>query len=140
MSLLIAFLFIPLLVVEGSDRCWIALWPPGRSFWLEFVHSVERVPVRERLVASADGKLVLKETRYSSYGAGLPSDGLLRSEELMVENRCVELAELVLRVSREVSPVLYIGRTRLELITFAGDGGRVRIRLVRPWQLLRSPR
>lgn len=138
--LMVAFLFTPLLVVEGSERRWVAVWLPGWSFWIEFVHSVERTPVRERLAASWDGKLVLKETRYSSYGAGLPSDGLLREEELVAENRRTALTELVLRVSREVSPVLLAGRTRLELTTFAGDGGRVRLRVLRPWQLLRSVR
>lgn len=112
------------------------MWLPGWSVWLEFVHSVERTPVRERLAASWGGKLVLRETRYLSYGAGLPSEGALQEGWLVAEDRRTALPELVLRVSREVSPVLVAGRTRLELTAFAGEGGRVRLRLLRPWQLL----
>lgn len=44
-------------------------------FSLVFIHSVEQTKVEERFRVEPDGKLCLYECRYSSYGAGLPSDG-----------------------------------------------------------------
>lgn len=43
-------------------------------FSLVFIHSVEQTKVEERFKVEPDGKLCLYECRYSSYGAGLPSD------------------------------------------------------------------
>ncbi len=44
------------------------------KFNIVFVHSVEKTLVEECFTIEPDGSLILFETRYSSYGAGLPSD------------------------------------------------------------------
>ncbi|WP_345967180.1 DUF1850 domain-containing protein [Pseudothermotoga sp.] len=43
-------------------------------FSLVFIHSVERTKVEERFRIEPNGEMLLYECRYSSYGAGLPSD------------------------------------------------------------------
>lgn len=132
----VGFLFVPVLVVDGEGRWWA--WPmlPGSSFWLEFIHSVERTPVRDRFIVSWTGELVLIETVYSSYGAGLPAEGKLQAGQLVIEKLETKLPELVLRVSPETQPTLQIGGTRLDLTKLAAAGGKLRLRLLRPWQLL----
>ncbi len=57
---------------------------PGTELSLRFIHSVQRTPVEEFFVVNgtADG-LVLRVTRYESFGVGLPfleSDGKFRRE------------------------------------------------------------
>lgn len=44
------------------------------KFRIVFVHSVEKTLVEECFRIDPDGSMVLYEARYSSYGAGLPSD------------------------------------------------------------------
>lgn len=136
---LAAFFLAPVLVVEGPARRWVQLWLPGRSFCLEFVHSVERTPVRDCVSVAWDGKFVVKETRYYSYGAGLAAEGRLEDGGLVLvaEGQGTRLAQVVVRVSGETQPALYAGRVRVDLTTFAEEGGRVRLEVRRPWQLLR---
>ena len=44
------------------------------KFTIVFVHSVEKTLVEECFTIEPDGSLILFEARYTSYGAGLPSD------------------------------------------------------------------
>jgi len=138
---LLAALFLlpllPVLVAEGSKGRWVKVCLPGQSLWVEYVHSVERTAVRDRLVVSWDGGFILRESRYFSYGAGLPTEGKLGEGELVIEGRATPLQELVFRIFDSSSYVLYVGQSRVELARLAGEGGRVTLRVLRPWQLLR---
>ena len=136
LALLAALFLLPVLVAEGSKGRWVKVWLPGQSLWVEYVHSVEGTPVRDRLVVSWDGGFILKESRYFSYGAGLPTEGKLVEGELVIEDRATPLQELVFRVFDSSSYVLYVGQSRVELARLAGEGGRVTLRVLRPWQLL----
>ena len=46
---------------------------PGDMVTYGYIHSVEKIPVEGIFVIEEDGFLKLMETRFSSYGAGLPS-------------------------------------------------------------------
>lgn len=131
-----SLLSIPVLVAEGEGKRWVRLMLPGSSFWLEFIHSVERTPVRDRFIISWGGELVLMEAVYGSYGAGLPPEGRLQAGRLVIENLETKLPELVLRVSPETQPILQIGGTRLDLTKLAPAGGKLWLRVLRPWQLM----
>ena len=57
---------------------------PGMEFSTRFIHSVQKTPVQEKLRGAADKRtLELGETRYHSFGVGLPflaSEGEFRQE------------------------------------------------------------
>jgi len=57
---------------EQGQQFFVALNDGG--FLMEFVHSVERTPVREVFHISR-GRIILSETYYKSMGAGLPTSG-----------------------------------------------------------------
>lgn len=78
--ILIVFLFIsfiPIKVLLATDfktnryiKSWII--EEGGSFTIEYIHSVELTPVSEIYIIK-DDKIVLTESYFKSYGAGLPS-------------------------------------------------------------------
>lgn len=71
---------VPRLFVQGETEL-IACVPArqGANVNISFIHSVQKTPVEEYLVVSDDlSELVLRSTRYHSFGVGLPfmaSDG-----------------------------------------------------------------
>lgn len=77
--LLLCFLLNPLvfryiIVVEKQGQVIFKKVLQDDKFRIVFVHSVEKTLVEECFRVEPDGSMVLYETRYSSYGAGLPSD------------------------------------------------------------------
>lgn len=47
---------------------------PGERITYSYVHSVQQTPVDEIIEVSANGHLIVRETVYDMFGAGLPSD------------------------------------------------------------------
>ncbi|KUK02658.1 MAG: hypothetical protein XD58_0891 [Thermotoga sp. 50_1627] len=82
-ALLSLLSFRHVLVVEKQGQVIFQKVLSDDWFAVVFVHSVERTLVEERFKVEPDGSLLLFETRYSSYGAGLPSDA---EEGFAVEN------------------------------------------------------
>ena len=80
-----AFLWQPCFFMEGKDGplAVVPLWK-DMPFSIRFIHSVQRTPVLENLVARADGSgFELLSTKYRSFGVGLPfleSEGEFRME------------------------------------------------------------
>ncbi|MEJ5230333.1 MAG: DUF1850 domain-containing protein [Pseudothermotoga sp.] len=66
---------VPVLLIEKNGKIVYSRKVLDGKFTLTFVHSVEKTPVYELYEIQEDGSLHLYETRYSSLGAGLPSDG-----------------------------------------------------------------
>lgn len=58
----------------------------GELITYSYVHSVQKTPVDEIIEVSAGGHLVVRETVYDMYGAGLPSDILGGDFSIDVEN------------------------------------------------------
>ncbi len=78
MALLAWQLLQPVFLVQGGGRTLLAL-PVSRpqAFTVRFIHSVQKTPVEEDLVADAEarggaGEFRLLRTRYQSFGVGLP--------------------------------------------------------------------
>lgn len=70
--------FIPIYILEASDYDrgeYLKGWgiKKGDSFSVEYIHSVQLTPVIEVYTVDVKGKIVLKESYFNSYGAGLPS-------------------------------------------------------------------
>lgn len=103
----------PLPVLQVKDNHNQALLIPllkGKSFSLEYVHSVQKSPVREHFVVGEDNQIQLTSTTYQSLGVGLP---FLPSEGQLVNNQGEFELTGMNRVFREirlaVMPVSYQG-------------------------------
>lgn len=73
----------------------------GDFFTIRFIHSVERTPVEDIFLIDKNLKIVLKEKRFSSFGAGLPGE-LYGQEKFSLEN-----GRFIIRdINREFSEIL----------------------------------
>ena len=64
-----------LVVTTAEGRILYSEWvSPGDEFEIVFTHSIKRTPVIERFRVQADGTIVVFETVYQDFGAGLPSE------------------------------------------------------------------
>ena len=63
-----------LLAVDFKTNEYIKFWriKDGESFTIEYTHSVQRTPVSETYIIDKD-KIILTESYFQSYGAGLPA-------------------------------------------------------------------
>lgn len=88
---------------------------PGESFSVEFIHSVNKTPVRDIYVVCDDGLLRSTACVYYGFGAGVQTqlnDGeSLRYEDgaMIIENINKYYSELLYGVSRSSTHVLRIG-------------------------------
>jgi hypothetical protein len=78
----------------------------GERITYSYVHSVQKTPVDEIIEVSAGGYLVVRETVYDMYGAGLPSDFLCgdysidaQSGKFRISNMSREMHSLPVRVA-----------------------------------------
>jgi len=53
----------------------------GAVFTFAYIHSIEKIPVEGVFAVEPDGMLRVVETRFPSYGAGLPNPGAGRSDD-----------------------------------------------------------
>jgi len=75
-----------LILYRADTREEIARWnaPEGTRFAVEFIHSVNKSPVRD-VYEIQSGNIVAVETRYSSFGAGVQTE-LLEGQTLTYDN------------------------------------------------------
>ena len=76
-SALVGLMFIPVQTLEVASRqrgdvIWRARAAAGDVFTFSYIHSIEKTPVEGRFAVETDGWLRVVETRFPSYGAGLP--------------------------------------------------------------------
>lgn len=81
-----AALLLPVDVIEVSGRragqvLWRAPVAAGDLITFDYIHSIELTPVQGRFAVEPDGCLRLVETRFASYGAGLPLPAAGTSED-----------------------------------------------------------
>lgn len=120
-------LWTPCLTLSAGERR-LAMYEagPGLTLTIDFIHSVQKTPVREVLaVEEGGGALELLETRYHSFGVGLPfleSEGDFRQEgdEFVLRGMGRHFPELGLRTG--------VG-TQLTLTVKAGGRGEEVFRL-----------
>ena len=55
-----------------NEVLWRARAAAGDVFTFVYIHSIEKIPVEGRFAVQADGMLRVVETRFASFGAGLP--------------------------------------------------------------------
>lgn len=112
-------------VIVTESRTQRVLWrrtvAPGAALELRYRHSVERTPIVEEFRAGRDG-LRLVTMRFSSQGAGLPTEGYTHEGGQFVLRTDRRIAALPLRVSRIAGHRLHMGPDEVDLVTLAGDG------------------
>ncbi|MBI3998183.1 MAG: DUF1850 domain-containing protein [Armatimonadetes bacterium] len=103
---------------------WRARGTPGDLIELRYLHSVERTPIVEVFRADADG-MWLVMMRFTSQGAGLPTEGYTREGGEFVLRTNRRVGALQVRVSEIAGHQLIAGRERVDLVVLAGDGALV---------------
>ena len=89
--------------LQGSDQTVFQISMLGeRTFYISFIHSVQKTPVREYYALAPENGFLLTAVEYSSYGAGLPfletdghyeiRDGIFVISEM---NRLVPIINLI---------------------------------------------
>ncbi|RPJ73152.1 MAG: DUF1850 domain-containing protein [Desulfobacteraceae bacterium] len=76
-SALVGLMLLPVRTLEVTSKhrgavVWRARAAPGDVVTFSYIHSIENIPVEGRFAIEADGMLRVVETRFASYGAGLP--------------------------------------------------------------------
>jgi hypothetical protein len=110
----------------------------GESFRFSYVHSVEKIPVQGSFVVTERGGLRPLETRFPSFGPGLPfaaGEVLREGREMTASDLGPELDRLSFLVSPSTSQTLSFKDSR---VSFAGltEGERVTVQ-VSPYPLWR---
>lgn len=101
-----------------------------------YIHSVQKTPVAELFKVGMDGKIRLYETRYMSYGVGLPfliSEGDFSQEgdEFVLKmNR--EFENIVIRTGGDTEQTLFVNDKELPIYVLLPAGERVEI-FVKPY-------
>ena len=123
----------------GSGRVlWSRAVRPSERVELHYVHSVERTPIVEVFQPEPDG-LRFIEMRFSSQGAGLPTQGYTREGDHFVLRGDRMIGALPVRVSAVARHSLQVGEDRVDLVRLAGDGAGVSIVSRRAAPRLRLP-
>jgi hypothetical protein len=99
----------------------------GARIELRYRHSVERTPVVEIFEVGPAG-LEFVEMRFSSQGAGLPTEGYVLEDGVFVLRRRRHVGELPVTVSAISGHALWIRGQRIDLVDAAGDGAPLLVR------------
>ncbi|EMR07744.1 hypothetical protein C772_00072 [Bhargavaea cecembensis DSE10] len=101
---------------------------PADRFEVGWIHSVEKEPWFETYEVR-DGKLYLTETRFKTFGAGVPSDGeIIPSDDGFVHMALEqEIGELTISTSANVRTTLYTEKGDRPLYDPGGERWTVRI-------------
>lgn len=105
---------------------WTLAAPAGEPLELRYTHSVERTPVIEVYRAEPDG-MWFESMRFSSQGAGLPTEGYAREGDAFVLRARRKVGALVVRVSAVAGHRLAVGSARIDLVALARDGAALSI-------------
>lgn len=121
-----------LVVEDDGGEILTAEADDGTTASLEYVHSVEKTPVRDVYVVE-DGGIRFDRTEFVSFGAGLPTEDIERNEEgayVHEPNDSQVKDEVVVSTGEIAGHELVVNDERYDL---AGptDGGTVRIYVTR---------
>lgn len=139
---LILIMHIPFIrSLEISDRKAgqvLALAPVhvGERFTISFTHSIAKTPVDEIFVIAPGREMIVTETIYESFGAGLPFDTENAEQHLITENGKYRLTnldrhlpEFLMAVGTVANHQLLINGKQIPFVQFAQPGQSVRIRV-----------
>lgn len=112
-----------------------------KNFEVEWIHSVEKEAWIETYLVEGN-KLILTTTAFKTYGAGVPSDGVIedRGDGLVHMKINREMVEVTLVVSDSVRTTLRFGNKEIFLYELVNDYEEVRIesKFLPWWNLLKE--
>ncbi|NMB27787.1 MAG: DUF1850 domain-containing protein [Tissierellia bacterium] len=96
----ITILLFPVYILKAShyrDGEYLKSWlvKRGDSFSIKYTHSVQLTPVIEAYYIDEEGEIILDESYFYSYGAGLPSDTPYKFETTKNGFRIYDIDELM---------------------------------------------
>lgn len=107
--LLVLIGFFPLSSLEVRDIddnrvLFMSLVSRGEAFEISYIHSVEKVPVTGIFMVSDGNRIEVKESIFSSYGAGLPFDTsrediIFEGDRMRIRHRDVVMDRLRIFIS-----------------------------------------
>ncbi|MCL0030057.1 DUF1850 domain-containing protein [Dehalococcoidia bacterium] len=109
----------------------------GSRFTIQYIHSVDRLPVHETFLVNDEYSLLLSEFRFITLGAGMGDSGgdiVYDGRWTVVENIRKELTSFHLRVSSITEQTLLIGDREIKLAEIAPESGLLK------FEVRRSPR
>jgi len=106
----------------------------GDAVILQFIHSFDKMPVKETMVVTLDGMLELKEAEFTKLGAGYdtaPVSGDYRVEngEIHITDMNIRYPKIPLRIGTIALHQLVVGNKRYDLTSLFGAGKRIDIQL-----------
>ena len=111
----------------------------GDTWYIEFIHSVQKTPVQEYFLVRGTNDLLLEKTMYQSMGVGLPfmaSEGKLKTTGdghfLLEMHR--EYQTLKLRTGLEACPKIYFDGNVLPIYNLYEPGTLVEIKVVKRYE------
>lgn len=138
MLLIALFIKIPAIAVAYDGG---VFYLRDKEFKIGWIHSVEKEPWFEKYELE-DGQLILTETWFKTFGAGVPSSGeVIPSSDGFIHmkiNRPMDAIRLT--VSKKVRTTLYTKDSSIPLHTFAANHATVVIesKKIPLWQILRG--
>ena len=107
----------------------------GDTWYIEFMHSVQKTPVQEYFIVRGENDLLLEKTIYQSMGVGLPfmaSEGKLKTtgDGHFILEMHREYQTLKLRTGLEACPKIYFGGNVLPIYNLYEPGTLVEIKVV----------
>ncbi len=111
----------------------------GDTWYIEFIHSVQKTPVQEYFLVRGKNELLLEKTIYQSMGVGLPfmaSEGKLKTtgDGHFVLEMHREYQTLKLRTGLEACPKIYFGSNILSIYNLYEPGTLVEIKVVKRYE------
>lgn len=104
----------------GADPYFEIPVEDGESVVLAYTHSVEKTPVRDVYVVEDDA-LRMVRTEFSSFGAGLPTDGVYRIEDGYAVDSDDRFTVLTVAPSDVAGHELIVGGERYDLTVASGS-------------------
>ena len=129
--LVLLFAIVPALTVRNRSGRLLRTFPlgAGETFGIRYTHSVARRPVREIFTASRTGGLLLRETTFDAFGAGLPFEPN-DAERFLVGKDCFRIvgmrrlfANVAVRVGRVAEHALLLKGSETPLREWEEPGG-----------------
>lgn len=106
----------------------------GDTVILQFIHSFDKMPVKETLVVTHDGMLLLTEAEFTKLGAGYdsaPLSGTYRVEHgnIHITDMNIRYPKIPLRIGTIALHQLVVGEHLYDLTSIFGGGERIDIQL-----------
>ena len=111
----------------------------GDTWYIEFMHSVQKTPVQEYFIVRGENDLLLEKTIYQSMGVGLPfmaSEGKLKTtgDWHFILEMHREYQTLKLRTGLEACPKIYFGGNILPIYNLYEPGTLVEIKVIKRYE------